>query len=100
MKNKQAILESAKFALYFGDRMRDELSDEELAILAIYVKDLNKDTEDAWHYVKSILRPHIDHVINRVSEEDYKGEFDEGGFSPEDDAYEKHRQEMIDRGET
>ena len=100
MKNKQAILESAKFALYFGERMQDELAAKELAILASYVKNKHKDPKDAWDYVKELLEPHIDHVINWIAEDDYKGEFDEGGFSPEDEAYEKHRQELIDRGET
>lgn len=66
LMNRQEKLESAKFALYFGDRMRDELSDQYAAMLAYYVE--NRDDAEAGRLLREMLRPHINHVLEFMAE--------------------------------
>ena len=63
--NRISRLESSKFASYFGDRMRDELTDIQLALLAYQVES----RDDAWAgmMLREIFKPHIDHVLEQLN---------------------------------
>lgn len=63
--NRISTLESSKFASYFGDRMRDELTDIQLAMLAYHI--CNRDDAEAGRLLREILLPHIEHVLLQIS---------------------------------
>lgn len=66
--NRQEKLESRKFAMHFGDRMRDELSDEHAAMLAYYIE--NRDDAEVGRLLREIFRPHIKEVLEFMEETD------------------------------
>ena len=62
------ILDSDKFRLRIGEDVRDNLTDEQVVIMACYIRSRNDDA-DLGRYVREILGPRVNYVIARIREE-------------------------------
>ena len=73
-RTRAEIIESDAFRNRFGDHVRDNLEDEQLAIVALYLS--RNDSAEAGRYLSEILKPRIAHVVKSIKEDDlYNGSY-------------------------
>lgn len=68
MRNRAEILESDSFRYRFGERIRDEIENLPLAVIANYIE--AGDDLTAGRYFGELVRPLIDEVISEILEDE------------------------------
>jgi hypothetical protein len=68
MRNRVEILESDSFRYRFGERVRDEIENLPLAVIANYIE--AGDDLAAGRYFGELVKPIIDEVISEIIEDD------------------------------
>ena len=66
---RQQVLEDAKNNSDFGDVFRNELSDEQIAVIIHYLIRKEPDYHAAGSYLEELLNPKINQLIKKIQEE-------------------------------
>ena len=98
--NRATVMESKMFALLVGEKVRDELTDEQIAMFVYYTHNRKEpDFTEGGRFLHEIIAPFVDEIIKDLLERDHEYFAERSGISgvsEESRRYDSQR----DKGET